>query len=562
MIIKELKIRNFKSFGNNEQTISLKDEGNLILLSGINGSGKSSLMDSFDYVFYNTVKGKKAKKVKLSSLPNRINSNLENTVEFLSDDGTEVKIVRGYKPNKLELYENGVLNQRAGKSKLEGLIENYIGIDYETFKSFISMSINDFKNFIALSSEDKRLLLDKLFNLEVINVLNKILNKLISDNKKDLEVTDREISIIEENINNIKTSIDKVKDSKKEDLSNKIELLTEKIESLKNPFVEVKEKLTKIEEKKKTIKEQVDKERTTLIETKSEIKQIDRQLELFANDQCPTCQTDLSGDFHQGLKKTYLEKKEKFEEIVKEVTTKGKKLNDQVKKLDELAQKGNTKYNEMNSDLMSLSRDKQDLLKKQGEKKDNDLDEFYESVKKLEAKKEDRNDKKGEYEDRTTYHKYLKSVFSDNGVKKSIINNIVDPINHYIHDNIQKMHLPFEVNLDDSFTAEITSFGEEIDTETLSTGETRKINIAIMVAYLRLIRTKRQINILFLDEVFSSIDVESIDSVIALLRDLANESKINIFLVHHSTLDSNKFDKVIKVEKNVFTTLEEVDISQ
>lgn len=41
MIIKSISIKNFKSFGNNKQIINFKpDEGELILLSGDNGSGK------------------------------------------------------------------------------------------------------------------------------------------------------------------------------------------------------------------------------------------------------------------------------------------------------------------------------------------------------------------------------------------------------------------------------------------------------------------------------------------------------------------------------------------
>jgi len=40
MIIKEISIRNFKSFGNNLQTIKFGEDGQLILLCGKNGHGK------------------------------------------------------------------------------------------------------------------------------------------------------------------------------------------------------------------------------------------------------------------------------------------------------------------------------------------------------------------------------------------------------------------------------------------------------------------------------------------------------------------------------------------
>ena len=42
MIIQEIGIRGFKSFGNSEQTLKLNsDKGELILLTGSNGNGKS-----------------------------------------------------------------------------------------------------------------------------------------------------------------------------------------------------------------------------------------------------------------------------------------------------------------------------------------------------------------------------------------------------------------------------------------------------------------------------------------------------------------------------------------
>jgi DNA repair exonuclease SbcCD ATPase subunit len=499
-------------------------------------SHNSSIIDSFDYVFYNKVKGRKSKKVKLSSLPNRINGDMEVKVEFISNDNTKVNILRGYNPSKLSLWENDVENLRAGKSKIEEYIENYVGIDHDTFKGFISMSINDFKNFISLSNEEKKLLLDKLFNLEVINILNKILNDLIRENKKDIEVLDREISIISENIENINTSIENVKKSKKDNLTEKIQNIKEQIEKYREPFKSVKEKLELVKEKKSNISDQI------------------------TNEKSPTCQADLNSGFHKGIKESFEDKKSELEKIQNEIKIKGKTLKQKESDLEKLFEKGQEKYNDINSTLKSLKREYDKLkLEQESEEDDVDLEEFYNSVKDLEKKLKHAEINKSSASDKTTYHKYLKSVFSDSGVKKTIIQNIIDPINIFIQENIQKMHLPFEVELDDTFTANITSLGEDIDIDTLSTGENKAINISIMLAYLKLIRTKRQINILFLDEVFSSIDVERINDVITLLRDLADHSKINIFLVHHSVLDSQHFDKILKIEKDVFSFIKEIN---
>jgi len=110
MIISEICIRGFKSFGNNEQILKLNTEkGELILLVGNNGAGKSSLLDSFDYTLYGKTRGKKKKWSTLSTLPNRINGELMNHIKFMSN-GTNIKVKRGISPYILELWENGVLN--------------------------------------------------------------------------------------------------------------------------------------------------------------------------------------------------------------------------------------------------------------------------------------------------------------------------------------------------------------------------------------------------------------------------------------------------------------------
>lgn len=75
--------------------------------------------------------------------------------------------------------------------------------------------------------------------------------------------------------------------------------------------------------------------------------------------------------------------------------------------------------------------------------------------------------------------------------------------------------------------------GVKIEQDSLSTGENKRINIVIMIAYLKMIRTKRSINILFLDEIFASIDPDGIDSILTLLKDFSHNYNINIFVVHH-----------------------------
>jgi ABC-type Mn2+/Zn2+ transport system ATPase subunit len=81
-----------------------------------------------------------------------------------------------------------------------------------------------------------------------------------------------------------------------------------------------------------------------------------------------------------------------------------------------------------------------------------------------------------------------------------------------------------------------------------------------LIAYLKLIRTKRHINILFLDEVFSSVDIDNIQKILVLLKSFANEYNINIFVVHHAVLNQEMFDRILLIEKNIFSSITEVNM--
>ena len=562
MIISEIGIRGYKSFGNNEQVIKLNTEcGELVLLSGKNGNGKSSLLESFEYTLYGKVKSGKTKKWhKLSTLPNRINGELLNRIKFISNS-TEVEIKRGMSPNLFELTENGVQNERAGKANLDEKIEKYIGMDIETFKSFISMSINDFKNFISLTNEEKQLLLDKLFNLEVINILNGILKDINKNNKIRLASLDSEIKTLDESIDSIRKSIEKAIEKEKENIQAEIEQLMSDMNSKKEDYKNLKEKVEKIKEKENELNEELDTEKRQYINTQNDIKNVQREIDLYDSGKCPTCRTDFNSSHFISIRQTLIEKKDRFSLILKEIDQNLKSINEKKQKLKQLSEKTTTSFNDLNYLLKNYKSQIEKLnLKKSKDSNPNsvNIQEFQNTIIELDEKKNLSSDNSTLCKEKEMYYKELNRILSEDGVKKAIISGIIKPINHFVSENVKKMLLPFAVKLDETFTAEIKSLGIPIEHDSLSTGETKKINIAILIAYLKLIRTKKHINILFLDEVFSSIDLEGIDSILLLLKSFANDYNINIFVVHHAILSEEMFDKILKINKEVFTSIEEV----
>ena len=392
MLINEIGIKGFKSFGNNEQSLKLNTEkGELILLTGSNGNGKSSFIESFEFVLYGKVKSMKKKKwATLSTLPNRINNELQNRIKFISN-GTEVEIIRGINPNTLKLVENGIENDRAGKANLDEKIENYIGMDIETFKSFISMSINDFKNFISLSNDEKQLLLDKLFNLEVINILNQILKDLNKTNKLQLTRHDSEISTLNDSIESIRRSIDKAIEKEKLNIQSEIDTIKEQIESKKGDYQLLKEKVEKIKLKENELKSELDKEKEQYITLNSEIKSAQKDIDLYDSGKCPTCGTDFDNDHFHNLKDVLLEKKKSIESIRSEIENNIKSIREKQTKLQGISDTTTKAFNDITY-LLKNYKSQIDRLQLQKDKESGqsstNVSEFENTIVELESKKD------------------------------------------------------------------------------------------------------------------------------------------------------------------------------
>ena len=562
MIIEEIGIRNFKSFGNSRQSVKLNTEkGELILLVGNNGMGKSSFLQSFDWVLYGKCRGSKKKWATQSTLPNRINGGeLEIDIKFKSKS-TNLLLKRGLSPNILELWENGVINERAGKSNIDEKIEDYIGMDVETFKSFMSMNVDSFKNFISLTNEEKQLLLDKLFNLEVINILNSILKELVKNNKVRMASLDSEINTLNESIQSIQRSIDKAIEKEKENTQVEIDKIKADMDSKKDEYATLKEKVQKVKDKEKELSDELDTEKRQYIILQTDIKGVQRDIDLYDSGKCPTCATPFDSDHFISLRQTLVDKKSGLESLKGELETNIKNIKEKQTKLSDISDKVNKAFNDITYFLKNCKAqiDKLELKKtKEDGKASENINEFYKTIEGLEDKKVLSSENMSVSKEKELYYKELNKIFGEDGVKKSIIAGIIKPINHFISENVKKMGLKFEVQLDETFTAEVKHLGSVIDPESLSTGEHKLTNICILCSYLSLIRTKKSLNILFLDEVFSSVDLDNIQKILTLLKSFANEYNVNIFVVHHAVLNHEMFDRIIRINKEIFSSIEEL----
>ena len=98
MKIKEIEFKNFASYGNKTQKLTLTGEkAELYLTTGKNGDGKTTIANAIIYALYGKLEG-----VKLADLPNRINKELHVKIGLMC--GTmKIEIERGLMPNKFSV---------------------------------------------------------------------------------------------------------------------------------------------------------------------------------------------------------------------------------------------------------------------------------------------------------------------------------------------------------------------------------------------------------------------------------------------------------------------------
>jgi DNA repair exonuclease SbcCD ATPase subunit len=557
MIVKNIKIKNFKSFGNNVSEVKLNtNDGEVILLTGQNGAGKSSILDCVDFALFGKVRGKKKKYVSTDTLPNRYNGDMIVELEFETTHN-HIKIVRA--GTKVELWIDYQKYDRAGKANIQNKIDEIIGIDIDTFKSFISMSINDFKNFMVLTPEEKRMLLDRLFNLEMITDLTNILKEKKKQNKYQHDLFLSEVSSYEKSLNSINYSIEKLKQASMVNLEKEREEVKKLIHEKRSVYEAHKENLVKANGKEQKLVTQIRTLQKRDNEISFQIKSFNNKIALLDSGKCHTCESDLSAEFHQAHKKELLETLSKTKEIKLEVEKELVDLDMKYSKFKQIVSKTEQSYGELTLYLNQLKTKLSSMKDDNVASETASINELLGSIERIEVNKTESEDKLDDTKHRSDLLDQLGKVFSEDGIKKSIIAKIVKPINHFIKENVELLQLNFGVELDDQFSAKITVLGQEIDVDSMSSGEVKLCNLAILVSYLKLIRMKKHINLLFLDEVFATVDVSNIYLVLNMFKSFAKEYNVNVFLVHHALLEKSYFDRVLKIEKNITSQIIEED---
>ena len=179
IIFEKIRWKNFLSTGNVFSEIDFT-EGRTNLIVGSNGAGKSTILDALTFSLF----ARPFRKISKSMLINSINEK-DCVVEIEFTIGkNEYKVVRAMKPNKFEIYHNGVLwDKESSVNEQQKNFENSVlKMNYKSFTQIVVLGSSTFVPFMKLSVPQRREIIEDILDIQVFSTMNLLLKDRVKEN--------------------------------------------------------------------------------------------------------------------------------------------------------------------------------------------------------------------------------------------------------------------------------------------------------------------------------------------------------------------------------------------
>ena len=547
MKITQFSFKNICSYGNKLQTFTFSEDPQLILVQGKNGSGKSSISDALTVALY----GKSAIR-RTKEIPNRINKNAYTKIEFTTGSGDKVEIERGLEPNFSKLRINGIEHNLPDKRRVDDFIEEELTkIPFNVFSNTISLSVNDFKSFVKLSPHDKRQIIDKIFGMDIVNDMAKVVKEEVRDIRAAIQSLDSTILSNEVILQNSRDQLLTLKQDLSTAKESRIAELTVEIEKLNALKIQYKNEYSVMTSDLQNLDRALGELRDSQSTARVNSSEIQKKLDLYSKNKCPHCLSDLTDEAHLGIKDKLIAKKE--EQDSKLPTIKSLMDSQQTLLSDKKLEQGSARdlYYQVEGQISPLTRELTDLTKVEPSNSKSGTEYINDVIGSIETELSKLNSDRSKLTDRIAVSQEMEVILSDNGMKRLLMSQIIPMLNKKILKTSKLLEFKFAFEFDLEFNPIITHLGMQISPDSLSAGEQKKMNLIVLLCILELLKLKHhRVNLLFLDEVFSSLDVESIYRVVDLLKTFAKKYNMTVFVISHDPLPEEFFDTKLMVENH------------
>ena len=563
-----LKFKNLNSFGNQIVTITFKN--GLINISGVNGKGKSSVIDALSFNLY----GKPYRDIKINDLINRFNKTDLYTESQFKNNKNTYRIIRGLKPNTLQIFKNETeIDLLSSKKLIQEEIDKILGINHNLFRQIICIAVNYNKPYLSMAAMEKREVIESIFNVDVFGEMSKEIKKNQGLSKIQSQLNSKQLSLMETGLISIKKQIKSFQnaiDNFESDKDTEIKAISEEIEKYQGHIQKSKDKILSYEnsinqlqtfniqalqEKVKAVYDSISKVEYQISDKKQLL------LLLKSNTNCPVCNTELN-DGHvktheTNTKKTLKDFEHELKTLKASKTLADKELKhaedtiESKKKFEQQIEKENDKIDLLNPELTKLNN-RLELVKNKVQTINfdsikEDLDKQVEAYKKL-------------FKDQSTLLATIKnndillSILSDTGIKSHFFKKLIPILNSRVNYYLDKLEVPINIKFNELMEESISSRSfSDIPYMSFSEGEKKRIDLSIQFAFFDTAKTVSnwQSNIFFIDELLDSgMDTEGLNKVLHILKTMVfDNKKLSIYLISHKVQDNMVWDSELHVEK-------------
>ena len=539
MYIKSIKITNFKSIYGTQEFDFTELDG-LVKLSGIIGSGKTTLCEALLYGLFGNVAGHK--------IPNLVSWNekcCEIEMDLISRN-KDIHIIRN-SSMPLQVSVNDKLIAASSKRDTQAILEEELyDVPKLAIEKMCIISFSAFNSLASMNPGQTKQFLDEVFGFGTFTQYN---NVVVDERKLQVNENTKLNAVYSDTQDQIEYLTNK-KLKQQEELKNTIDIvgcnelraqLVEKGKAKKEEF-----KRIKAESEQKVLKVVAEKQKwyDKKLECATLGKQEKDWYNTFKDGVCPTCGNEIGKDVieeHKNKMLDYAQKYKEYQNKENEIQLKIEKMNSEAKiKQDELKQDMEDLKKQI-SNIDAQIQTYNNSLALLNENYDDLISEYNNKLDKLKKDIEVSDKEICEWND-------MNELFTKT-FRYNLLETLIPHINKSIAYFINKLDQNYSITYDQEFKPhiKIDTFDREISYKDLSTGQRKSLDLAIVFGILQNIIANVNFNLFCLDELFSNMDADSRNTMLALLNDSMAKDR-TIFVINHAEMNDDYFSHKIKVK--------------
>ena len=560
---KSCEWQNFLSTGTDPIKILL-DRSPTTLIVGQNGAGKSTLLDALSFGLF----GRAHRDINKSQLINSING--KGTVVTIEFDigGSSFKVVRGIKPNKFEIWQNGnMINQASNARDYQQFLEqNILKLNHKSFHQVVVLGSSSFIPFMQLPAWSRRQVIEDLLDINIFSKMNMLLKERNAKIREEISDISHQIDITKTKIESQNKYIKSLQSLNKDQIVNKQKSMDVHKGEIKKLFEESKEMSTNLtasisseEKSSQELLKKISEMNSYDMQFNNKIHDMVEESRFYEeNDNCPTCDQEITEDLKQNKISSIKDKakeiqtaKSELQQKITEVKVNQQEVAQNLNKLRQKQQKINS-----NNDSIALLQKEIDKIQKeintlQGQT--GDVKKAKTELNDYRKKNEQHIEKKLEYVEERTYNEVIGEMLKDTGIKTKVIKQYLPVMNRLINQYLQVLDFFVSFHLDENFNETIRSrHRDSFNYASFSEGEKQRIDLSLLFTWRQIAKMKNSAstNLLVLDETFdSSLDVDGVENLMKIL-DTLDEGSNTFIISHKGDVLENKFRSKIEFFKD------------